>query len=194
MKLVKIFAAISMVTMMSCSAGKTTRVGVDTDEPFSDVETSSKDLEAVAEKMAKSLITMPQIYNATSPVRIAFSDVKNETNEILNKNLFIEKMRTLLLRNGQGKMVFLDREISEDIMKEREQKRAGQLSASSARMRSGADFFLTGKLSSIDKVSGNQRSNYTRYSFRLTDAESTDILWEDDYEVKKVGSAGVYDR
>lgn len=194
MKLFKLFAAISMVTMLSCSAGKTTRVGVDTDEPFSDVETSSKDLEAVAEKMAKSLLTMPQIYNATAPVRIAFSDVKNETNEILNKNLFIEKMRTLLIRNAQGKMVFLDREISEDIMKERSDKRSGELSSSSSKIRSGADFFLTGKLSSIDKVAGNKRSNYTRYSFRLTDAESTDIMWEDDYEVKKVGEAGMYDR
>jgi uncharacterized protein (TIGR02722 family) len=194
MNFLKIFSIVSIAVLVSCSAGKTTRVGVDTDEPFSDVETSSKDLGVVAEKMAKSMLQLNQIATAKSPVRIAFSDVKNETNEIINKNLFIEKMRTLLLRNGQGRMVFLDREISEDIAKERADKRSGEVTSSASKTKSGADFFLTGKLSSIDKVSGNTRSNYTRYTFRLTDAESTDILWEDDYEVKKVGESGLYDR
>lgn len=194
MKISKLALFTLCLSFMACSAGKTNRVAIDTDEPFSDVETSSKDLEAVAQKMSASLLQLPQVSRASNPVRIAFSDVKNETNEIINKNLFIEKMRTLLLRNAQGRMIFLDREIAADIAKEREQKRAGEISSSSSKIKSGADFFLTGKLSSIDKVAGNQRSNYTRYTFRLTDAESTDILWEDDYEVKKVGSAGLYDR
>jgi PBP1b-binding outer membrane lipoprotein LpoB len=194
MKLSKFALFMLCVFLISCSAGKTNRVAIDTDEPFSDVETSSKDLDTVAQKMTASLLQLNQISNAKTPVRIAFADVKNETNEIINKNLFIEKMRTLLLKNAQGRMVFLDREISADIMKEREDKRAGQVSSTSSKMRSGADFFLTGKLASIDKVSGKNRSNYTRYSFRLTDAESTDILWEDDYEVKKVGESGLYDR
>lgn len=194
MKFLRIISIACMATLFSCSAGKTNRVAIDTDEPFSDVETSSKDLDTVAQKMTASLLQLPQVANAKNPVRIAFADVKNETNEIINKNLFIEKMRTLLLKNAQGRMIFLDREISADIMKEREDKRAGQVSSTSSKMRSGADFFLTGKLASIDKVSGKQRSNYTRYSFRLTDAESTDILWEDDYEVKKVGESGLYDR
>jgi hypothetical protein len=194
MKFLKVLSIASVATLMACSAGKTNRVAIDTDEPFSDVETSSKDLEAIALKMSASLLQLSQISQAKTPVRIAFSDVKNETNEIINKNLFIEKMRTLLLKNAQGRMIFLDREISADIAKEREQKRTGQVSGVSSKMKSGADYFLTGKLSSIDKVAGSQRSNYTRYSFRLTDAESTDILWEDDYEAKKVGSSGLYDK
>ncbi len=181
------------VFVLSC-VPKTNRVGVDTDEPFSDTETSSKDLMAVAEKMTGSILTLPVISSAKTPPRIAFSDVKNETNEIMNKNLFIEKMRTLLLKHASGRMVFLDREISKDIQDERSQKREGELTSQKSATRSGADYFLTGKLSSIDKVAGSKRSTYTRYSFRLTDAETTDIVWEDDYEVKKIGQAGVYDQ
>jgi uncharacterized protein (TIGR02722 family) len=186
-------AAILSLALVGCVA-KTSRVDTASDEPFSDTETSSKDLKAVAQKMARSLIGLHQIQKATTPPRIAFSDVKNETNEIINKNLFIEKMRTLLLRNSQGRMIFLDREIASDITNERDAKRAGALSSGKMKARSGADFFLTGKLSSIDKQSGGTRSTYTRYAFRLTDAESTAIVWEDDYEVKKIGSAGLYDR
>ncbi|MCB0307913.1 MAG: hypothetical protein KDD48_00960 [Bdellovibrionales bacterium] len=189
----KTLSILFLGLLVGCVA-KSNRVGVDTDEPFSDTETSSKDLVVVSEEMVRSLLQLPQISKATKPPRIAFSDVKNETNEILNKNLFIEKMRTLLLKNAAGKMVFLDREISSDIEKERAAKRSGSVTSSSSKTKSGADFFLTGKLSSIDKQSGGKRSTYTRYAFRLTDAESTDILWEDEYEVKKVGKAGLYDR
>lgn len=184
-----VFAAF----LFGCVA-KSNRVDVASDEPFSDTETSSKDLVVVSEQMVRSLLQLPQVNNAKTPPRIAFSDVKNETNEIINKNLFIEKMRTQLLKNAAGKMVFLDREISADIEKERAGKRSGDVTSSGSKAKSGADYFLTGKLSSIDKQAGGQRSTYTRYSFRLTDAESTDILWEDEYEVKKVGKAGLYDR
>jgi penicillin-binding protein activator len=193
MRVKKSFWLAALALSVGCVAS-TNRVDVATDEPFSDTETSSKDLVTVAQKMARSLVELPQIYNSKTPPRIAFADVKNETNEIINKNLFIEKMRTLLLRNAGGKMIFLDREISEQVTNERDSKRRGELSSSGNKMRGGADFFLTGKLSSLDKQAGGKRSTYTRYAFRLTDAESTAIVWEDDYEVKKVGSAATWDQ
>jgi len=181
------------LALVGCVAS-TQRVDVATDEPFSDTETSSKDLETVAQQMARAMILLPQIQNSAKPPRIAFADVKNETNEIINKNMFIEKMRTLLLKNAGGKVIFLDRELSAQISNERGAKRSGQVTAGELKSVHGADFFLTGKLSSIDKQSGGKRSTFTRYAFRLTDAESTGILWEDEYEVKKIGKAGLYDR
>jgi len=190
--IIKFWSITGALLFIGCVAS-TSRVDVATDEP-GDTETSSKDLVTVAQNMARSLVQLPQIAAAKAPPRIAFADIKNETNEIINKNLFIEKMRTLLIKNAVGRMVFLDRELSEQITQEREGKRRGELGSSGSKIRSGADFFLTGKLSSIDKQSGSKRSTYTRYAFRLTDAESTDILWEDEYEVKKVGKAGLYDR
>ena len=109
--------------LFGCVAS-TNRVDVATDEPFSDTETSSKDLVTVSQQMSASLIQLPQIQKAQTAPRIAFADVRNETSEIINKNLFIERMRTLLLKNAGGKMVFLDREISENIQNERGQKRS----------------------------------------------------------------------
>lgn len=179
--------------VLSACVPKTNRVEVASDDSFS-TETSSKDLLSVSEKMVASILSLRQISSASKPPKIAFSDVQNETNEIINKNLFIERMRTLLIKNASGRLIFLDREIGADIESERENKREGELSMAKQAQKLGADFFLTGKLSSIDKVSGSKRSTYTRYAFRLTDAETTAIIWEDDYEVKKVGQAPVYDR
>ena len=76
----------------------------------------------------------------------------------------------------------------------REMKRRGEVSTAGQKMLLGADFFLTGTLSSIDKMMNGKRSTFTSYSFRLTDAESSAIIWEDEYDVKKVGKSGMYDR
>lgn len=175
-------------------APKTNRVDVDSDDSMDDTETTSKDLETVTQNMARGLIQVPQIANAKTAPRIVFADVTNNTNEILNKNMFLRKIRTLLMKNAAGRMIFVDRDRWAEIQKEREMKRAGTVTASGKKMMSGADFILTGVLDSLDKASGGRRSTYTRYSFRLTDAESGDIYWEDAYEVKKVGKAGLYDR
>lgn len=188
----KLMIALLLIPMMACSVGKTTRVDIDSDD-FDSTETSSKDLQAVAQQMSRAIIGLHQVQNSSTPPRIAFADVKNETNEIINENLFIEKMRTLLLKNAQGRLVFLDRELSQEIFNERDMKEAGAYSGQAKGKVSGADYFLTGKLSSIDKVSGKKRSTYTRYAFRLTDANDSVIIWEDEYESKKVGSAGTYD-
>jgi len=58
----------------------------------------------------------------------------------------------------------------------------------------GADYFLTGSIRSVDKGSGRVRSTATFCRFRLTDAETMQIMWEDSYQVKKIGKQGVWDR
>src|SRR6185295_2874676 len=60
--------AILVLAFSGCVAS-TNRVDVASDEPFSDTETSSKDLLAVAQNMSRSLIQLPQIYNAKTPPR-----------------------------------------------------------------------------------------------------------------------------
>ena len=185
---------VSLGFLLTACLSSTNRVAVDSEDPFNDTLTGSKDLEAVAQKMARSLVLLPQIANATTPPRIAFLEVTNNTNEILNKEMFLRKMRTLLMQNATGKMIFLDREKYDAIAQERSAKESGSYSGKSTGKLSGADFFLTGTLDSIDKALGGKRSTYTRYSFRLTDANAGDIHWEDEYEVKKIGRAGLYDR
>lgn len=184
---------LTLLLLSGCLAS-TNRVAVDTEDPFNDTETGSKDLEAVAQKMSRSLILLPQIAEAKTPPRIAFLEVSNNTNELLNKELFLRKMRTLLMQNAGGKMIFLDRDKYQAIARERDAKNSGEYSGKAVGKLSGADYFLTGTLDSIDKAMGGKRSTYTRYSFRLTDAGSGDIHWEDEYEVKKIGRAGLYDR
>ncbi len=185
-------AAVGVLT--GCAAPMSRRVDVDSPSPLGDTTTDSQDLRTIAQRMARSLVTVEQISSAGSPPRVAFLDVNNRTNQIIDKEIFLNSIRTLLIQHSGGKVVFLDRARINQIMAERELKRKGVVGASERKVLSGVDFFLTGELNAIDKVEGPTRMTYTRYSFRLTDAESSDIIWEDAYEVKKIGRRGTFDQ
>lgn len=194
-KKVVVPVTILSLILTACST-KSQRVDLDSDTLRGDTGINSKDFRTVCEKMARSMIQIPPIANASNPPRITFVKVRNMTSEPLDKDMFTTKIRTLLLQSSGGKVVFVDRAkgVSDSIDEERELKRGGDYTASKQSTKSGADFFLTGELSSIDKMDGKKRATYTLYSFRLTDAETGDIVWEDNYEVKKAVKIGVYER
>jgi penicillin-binding protein activator len=51
----------------------------------------------------------------------------------------------------------------------------------------GADYFLTGKLQGISTKAAAGVSDYVLFSFRLTDARTSIIVWESSAEIKKQG-------
>jgi len=189
-----IVGAYLLAGLVGCAGPMSQRVDVDTPSMLGDTTTDSQDLRSIAQRMARSLITVNQIAKSESPPRIAFLEVKNRTNQIIDKDIFLNSIRTLLIQHSQGKVVFLDRDRADQIIAERELKRKGIVGTTERKILSGVDYFLTGELNAIDKVEGASRLTYTRYSFRLTDAESSDIIWEDAYEVKKLGKRGVFDQ
>ena len=175
--------------------GQSRRIEVDKTFEFEGTGTDSQDLRTVCEKMARSIVTLPQISNAKHPPKIAFLEIRNQTSEIINKELFLDKIRTLLIKYTRGRVLFLDRAIIDSIIEERELKKENIVGSSNPQLKVllGADYFLTGEMMSIDKRAGDKQATYTRYSFRLTDAESSAVVWEDDYEMKKVKEVGQWD-
>jgi hypothetical protein len=76
--------------------------------------------------------------------------------------------------------------------REREAKRAGQITSSSdARVQEfrGADYFLTGKLSGLSTASRGAVSDYILYTFQLINARTGEIVWGGDDEIKKQGQS-----
>ncbi len=155
---------------------------------------TSQDFRSVAQRMARSLVIIPQVQNAVTPPKVAFIAMDNRSNDYIDTKAFLGKMRTELIKNSGGKIIFLDRAIIREIGKENKYKAAGSMTASSLNIPLGADFFLTGTIEAIDMVAGKGHTKYTRLSFRLTNAGNSAIVWEDDYEIKKHSTLGLYDR
>jgi len=183
------------LAMVLCAAigctGETKRLSPD---ELSDLEVgtglTSQDFRSVSQRMARSLITLAQIQDATTPPKMAFVSVSNQSNEFINADAFLGKMRTELIKNSGGKIVFLDRQVIEQIERENRDKGRGKRTTSGDQVPLGADFFLTGTIESIDNVAGAGHTTYLRLSFRLTDAADSSIVWEDDYEIKKHSVVG----
>jgi PBP1b-binding outer membrane lipoprotein LpoB len=150
----------------------------------------SQDLVAVTDKMARSILGIPQIANAQGTPRIVLEPVKNETRFPINKDMFLTRIRVQLNSKSQGKVLFLARENIATLEHERALKQSGQVTSSSdpsVNEFKGADYFLTGSLQGLTTHTSAGTSDYILYSFRLIDVRTTDIIWEDSAEMKKQG-------
>lgn len=150
----------------------------------------SQDLVAVTDKMARSIIAIPEIANAQGTPRVVLNPVVNETRFPINKDIFLTRIRAQLNSKATGKVRFLAREQMAALERERDLKQSGQVTASSdpnVVEFKGADFFLTGKLQNMTTRTSKGVSDYVLYSFQLIDARTSDIVWEDFAEIKKQG-------
>jgi hypothetical protein len=150
----------------------------------------SQDLVTVADKMARSILGIPQIANAGTPPTIVLDPVDNQTRFPINKDIFLTSIRAQLNSKAAGKVMFLARNQMEALEKERNRKREGQVTASSdpgIQEFRGADYFLTGSLQGLSTRTAAGTSDYILYDFHLIDARTSAIVWEDSAEMKKQG-------
>jgi PBP1b-binding outer membrane lipoprotein LpoB len=150
----------------------------------------SQDLVMVTDKMARSILGIPQIANAQGTPRIVLDPVVNNTRFPINKDMFLTRIRVQLNSKAQGKVLFLARENMAALEHERQLKQSGQVTSSSdpnVVEFKGADYFLTGTLDGLTTRTTAGTSDYILYSFRLIDARTSDIVWENSAEIKKQG-------
>lgn len=150
----------------------------------------SQDLVTVTDKMARSIVGIPQIARAQTKPVIVIDPVVNDTRFPINKDLFTDRIRIELNKRAIDRVTFLARDRMKALERERELKRSGQVTASSdpnvVEFR-GADYFLTGKLGGMTTRTSQGTGDYVLYSFQLISARTSEIVWEDSYEVKKQG-------
>jgi len=150
----------------------------------------SQDLVMVTDKMARSILGIPQIANAQGTPCIVLDPVKNDTRFPINKDIFLTRIRVQLNSKAAGKVSFLARDRMDALIRERDMKRTGQVTATadpSVVEFKGADFFLTGSLQGMTTRNTSGTSDYILYSFQLVDARTSAIVWEDSAEIKKQG-------
>src|ERR1044072_3091496 len=74
----------------------------------------SQDLVSVADKMARSILNIPEISRAQTPPRVVVLPVVNETRFPIAKDIFVDKVRIEVNKNSQGRVRFLARDRSEE--------------------------------------------------------------------------------
>jgi PBP1b-binding outer membrane lipoprotein LpoB len=167
-----------------------TRLNADEQGTVAGTGIESQDLVAVTDKMARSVLSIPQIANATAPPIVVLDPVDNQTRFPINKDIFLTRIRSELNSKCRGKVMFLARDRMAALEKERNLKREGAVTASSdpaVQEFKGADYFLTGSLQGLSTRTKAGTSDYILYAFQLIDARTSVIIWEDNAEIKKQG-------
>jgi PBP1b-binding outer membrane lipoprotein LpoB len=150
----------------------------------------STDIVAVTDKIAREILSVPQIASAQGTPRVVLDPVQNNTRFAINKEIFLTRIRTQLNQHARGKVLFLARDRMAALERERQMKQSGQVTATSdpnVQEFRGADFFLTGELQGTSTRSSQGISDYVLYAFQLVDARTSDIIYEGSYEIKKQG-------
>ena len=150
----------------------------------------SQDIVVVADKMARELLSTPEVANFKGVPRIVLLPVKNETRFPINKDIFLERIMTLLNEKSTGRVRFLARDRITELEKERELKQQGLVSSNTdphVNQFKGADFMLTGTLMGTTTRTSAGVSDYVLYSFKLIDPNTSDILCQKSHEIKKQG-------
>jgi PBP1b-binding outer membrane lipoprotein LpoB len=150
----------------------------------------SQDIVTVTDKIARDVVSIPEIANAQGIPRVILDPVVNNTRFPINKDIFLDRIRGQLNEKSRNKVRFLARENMAALERERTMKQSGQVTSTSnpnVQEFKGADFILTGKLDGATTKTSAGTSDYILYSFQLIDTRTSDIVYEGQYEIKKQG-------
>ncbi|MEI6632749.1 MAG: penicillin-binding protein activator LpoB [Chlamydiota bacterium] len=158
--------------------------------PMAGTGPESQDLLAIADRMTQSLLRAPVVAHAKEPPTVVLLSFRNRSRFPINADIFLKKLRVQLNSAAAGRIIFLGRERMDDVLSERRAKRSGLASASPEKrhnLPAGADYFLSGSIDGLAKNSAYGREDYLLYIYQLIDAESSAVVWEDQFEIKRVG-------
>jgi TolB-like protein len=194
-RLAVLTAAIAGMTLatacLTTAQGSTKVVDPNADDKLGGTGTESGDIKSLAERMAREIAGIQWPREGEIP-RIAVLPITNETRFRVDPKLLQNKLTKELVNLSGGKVIYLARDTEEEVMAERQKKRAGLYDqGNEAAAMAGADFLLKGEMRALSKASREAVSDYIVYTFQMVDAETGGIIWVGDFETKKVGETGV---
>ncbi|MBA4311150.1 MAG: penicillin-binding protein activator LpoB [Chlorobiaceae bacterium] len=157
---------------------------------------SDTDLRVMAQNMYQSImdrLTVIRGDNKKAPV-IAFLRISNKTSEYIDTDAIADKLQIQLIKAGS--LRFVDRGRIKDITSQFDLGASGIMNPETMKKAGkviGNDYFLIGDLSSIAKQDRSTSLTYYRLSMRLIDAETDEIIWADESEVKKQKNKNLFD-
>lgn len=152
---------------------------------------NESDAKKTAEIMVNGALKKPwlEIYrrqhNGTRPVVIV-DEVENRTDEHIDTKSLTEYIQDELINSGQVR--FVDKEKRQKILDEIKYQQSGAVSGASAKKsgrQTGADYFLSGAMSNSVHTQGGLKTVYYQVNLKLTDLETSEIVWSQKNEIKK---------
>ncbi len=143
------------------------------------------DMQKIAKDLSKSLLSSDIAKERNKPT-VLMSLFTNATDEHIDMISLSQKIRTDIYK-GQ-KFTFLNERLRDSMKKEYEYEAGGLVSPETAKKKGkqiGADYLISGHLSSIRQPVGRREIVYYKTTLELTNLETGVIVWTDEAELKK---------
>lgn len=154
---------------------------------------NENDLQLIAKKMVSSLQESSAFTQIQGRPVIVIGKLKNSTSEHIDMRSLGDKLLVQLQKTGR--FAFLDKGAREEIAEEYEYQGSGYVDPNQAKgpgQQAGADYMMTGDISSIIQEVGDDKRVYYKFTMKLHNLRSGIIEWADEKEiVKKFEKKGI---
>ncbi len=149
----------------------------------------SKDVLVATDKMSSSLLALPELNQSRAQWTVVLAPFQDHTIDRrgkVNYDIFIERLRSNLGKQGRGRIALIENLETVDRLRDRELRggRGDEFGQGGGDRNAPAelqpDFVLYGKAYDMP----NRGTNYYQLQFILTDFNTRRQIWNDDYEVR----------
>ncbi|MBM4253210.1 MAG: penicillin-binding protein activator LpoB [Deltaproteobacteria bacterium] len=184
-------AAVVAMTAVACTPSFQGEYADPAKAEIVDDKWNETDARKTAEHMIKGMLEKPWLEGYKSGHRnakpvVVVMDVENRTDEHLDVKQLTDYIQDELINSG--KVRFVNKESRQKILDELKYQQSGAVNKATAKKEGraiGADFILSGNISSsVHQMDGLKTVNY-QTNLTLTSIETQEIEWSTKYEVKK---------
>lgn len=187
-----ILMLVGVALLGGCSK-KAKQIDPDAEARVEGTGIESRDVRATVAEMTTQLLSSPSITQFQGGVpRIAVLPIENRSRFLIDGDILSTLVTDGLVNGSGGKLAIVNRELTEQIVRERQMKASGQVDhVGGASAMAGVEYFLEGEISSLSANTARAQTDYVVIRFQLTDASSGIVTWSNSWEMKKEGSWGV---
>ncbi|MBI3846526.1 MAG: penicillin-binding protein activator LpoB [Planctomycetes bacterium] len=170
---------LSLATVLGACSSETILRDPNNPEQFNE-KLGYTDVKETTEKMVRSMLTSAPLAQRTDRPILIYYGMANRTSEHFDTQQIYNLVSTVLTQSG--KVQFVDIGQRSNIAEEVGYQQSGNVSPETARrlgQQTGAEFLLTGDVSSIIKNEGNRRLAYYQILMKLTNLKTSIIEWQD---------------
>jgi len=156
-------------------------------ENLLDDQWSETDMQTTVKKLVASMVNSRSIAKAQTPPIVMVTRLENKTSEHIDTQSVMDMVKVELGRSGA--VQFVDKEARDDVASEYEYQDSGMMDAKTQKTKGkqvGADFILNGRLDSIVKEVGKDKTVYYKITLNLTNLSTNISAWQDQDQIRKV--------
>jgi penicillin-binding protein activator len=155
-------------------------------ENLMDDQWSETDMQNTVKDMVASMTKHPVIAKAKTPPIVMVTALQNKTSEHIDTQSIMDMVRVELTNSGL--VQFVDKEARGDVAEEYQYQNSGMVGEETKKGpggQVGADFIVNGRIDSIVKEVGKEKTVYYKITLNLTNLKSNIIAWTDQKQMRK---------